>query len=65
VPDGRTANHPLSAITLIPTQRMPVPRSDGKLRAYRLAGKFHHADLIGRQRLYSSRYAELNFLSQR
>jgi hypothetical protein len=31
------------------TERKTVPRSCGKLRAYWLAGKFRHADLIGRE----------------
>src|SRR5580692_7358841 len=33
------------------TERETVPRSGGKLRAYGLAGKFHDANLIGRERL--------------
>src|SRR6202047_1755156 len=32
-------------------ERKTFPWSGGKLRAYWLAGKFHHADLIGRERL--------------
>ena len=33
------------------TERKTVPRSGGKLRADWLAGKFRHADPIGRERL--------------
>jgi hypothetical protein len=36
------------------TERKTVPRSGGKLRAYWLAGKFRHVDLIGRERLPAS-----------
>ena len=49
MPDGRAANQPLSAMTLMPPIGAPLTRRGIQCRAYRFAGEFGHAELIRRE----------------